>query len=263
MIKILPNTKFSYSLTKGSISSKTVLCEELNDKVFRRMLQLFEKKNSCGIGVIKNSYNGILPEKKYVEIAPLPIRDYDNSGGGVTIQDDKNTLKGYLIELPANKKKKLNILELSSFMHESTHVLDYLINPKYVANLRKMYEKNIFEKDYFEVYEKYFYSADCLQTGTKREILQKAEEETRKALKTIPDDEKIIFLNYMKYNMEMEYHAYNQDIKYARILQKLGKPIDNESLEDINKTMYFPEKIKLINQLLHEEISYQKTKILY
>ena len=56
--------------------------------------------------------------------------------------------------MPVNSKKKLNILELPSFMHESTHVLDYLFNPKYIANYRKMCEKNIYEKDYFKIYEK-------------------------------------------------------------------------------------------------------------
>jgi len=264
MFRLSPNTRFSYNLTRGSISSRTALCEELNGRVFRRMLQLFDKKNSCGIGVIKNSYNGILPENKYVEIAPLPVRDCNEYSGGVSFQDDKNTLKGYLIEVPVNKKKKLNILELSSFMHESTHVLDYLLNPKYVANIKNMYEKGIFDKEYYKVYEKYFYNENLSKTGSKKEVLRRAEEELRKALKDVPYDEKIIFLKYMKYNMEMEYHAYNQDIKYAKLLQDLNRPVDEESLEDINRVMYFPEKIKIINKVLQEEFAYQKIKnILY
>ena len=32
----------------------------------------------------------------------------------------------------------------------------------------------------------------------------------------------------MKYCMEMENHAYCEDIKFARILKKLGKPTDKE-----------------------------------
>lgn len=260
MIKLSPNTRFSYYITKGTMSSRIKRTEGLNNKVFQRLLQLYDRKNACGIGVIKNSYNAILPEKKNIQIHALSLKDCDLYGGGTRVEGSEKYLTGYSIEIPTNKKKKLNILELSSFMHESTHVLDYLFNPKYVANYKQMCEKNIYDKKYFSIYEKYFYNSDEMAKNDKKEMLILAENETKKALKKIPYNEKLIFLNFIKYSMEMEYHAYNQDVKYARILKSLEKPVDEESLEDYNKYMAFPEKIKIINKLLKEELESKRAE---
>lgn len=257
MITLSANTKFSYNIARGTLSSRAKSTETMNELIFRRMLQLYDKKNSCGLGTIKNSYNALLPENKKVRIVPLPERDYDEFGGEVQIDDSSDCLNGYLIKIPVSKKNKLNILELSSFMHESTHVLDFLFNPKYIANIRKMYEYEIFDKDYFSLYSKYFYNTEPSAKSKKLTLIE-AEEETRNKLNDISSKEKLVFLNYVKYQMEMEQHAYKQDLLYARILQKIGKPVDEISLEDYAKNMYFSEKINIVNRLIKEEIMRSK-----
>ena len=261
MIKISPNTRFSINVARGSIASRRKLSEELNTKVFQKMLQLYGNKKSYGIDAIKNNYISLLPERKKIEITSLPLKDYDDFNGGVVVDESReNCLSGYSIELPVDKKKKLNITELSSFMHESTHVLDYLLNPKYIANYGQMCEKNIYDKKYFDIYEKYFYNPEDMKKNPKKDMLILAEEKTREALKKVPHNETMIFLNFMKYSMEMEHHAYNQDLLYAKILQKIGKPVDKESLEDYNERMAFPEKIKIINGLIREELEKSRIK---
>ena len=255
MIKLSQNMRFSYNISRGSMSSRKKLADELNVKIFERMVQLYDRKNTCGLGAVKSRYNSTLPERKDIEINPIRIKKDDDLSGSTSISENgRNILSGYSIELPANKKKKLSISDLSQLMHESTHVLDYLLNPKYAANYFHMCEKNIFNKKYFNLYEKYFYNTEDMMNGKKKEMLILAEEETRKGLRGVPKEEKIIFLNYIKYCMEMEYHAYSQDIKYTKLLQKLGKPIVKEDLEDFNKFLAFPEKITLVNQLIMEEL---------
>ena len=261
MIKLSSNIRFSPNISRGSVLFRKKLTEELNTKVFQSMLKLYEKKNDCGIEVVKSRYNSVLPERKNVQIVPLPLGDCDSYGGGVCIEESREDfLSGYSIEVPTNKKKKLNVSLLSAFMHESTHILDYLLNPKYVANYRQMCEKKIYDKEYFKIYERYFYNTDDMMHNDKEKMLMLAEEETRKALRRVQFDKKIVFLNYMKYSMEMEYHAYNQDILYAKLLQKLGKPIDSECLGDYNKYLAFPEKIEIINKLIREAIELQRVK---
>ena len=260
MIKLSPNTRFSPYIAKGNMSARAKTTDDINKKVFHRMLQLYENKTSCGIGVIKNSYNMVLPERKNVRILQLPLRDYGEYGAGTRVEDNRGCITGYSIELPTNKKKKFNILELSSFMHESTHVLDYLLNPKYIANYKLMCEKHIYDKKYFSLYEKYFDNPEFMAQNDRNKMLELAELETRRGLKKISSDEKIIFLKFIKYSMEMEQHAYSQDVMYAKILQKLGKPIDKESLEDYTKYMAFSEKIDIVNKLIKEEI-YKARKI--
>ena len=258
MIKILPNTKFSYHFSRGTRTQRLRRSEEFNEQIFKRILQLYDTKTSCGIGVIKNNYNKFLPEKKNIEIVPMQARDYDDYGGSTRVEEVCGHLIGYSIELPTNVKKKLNILELPAFMHESTHVLDYLLNPKYIANYRQMCEKNIYEKEYFKIYDKYFYNTDDMLKNNKKTMLNLAEEETRKALKDVPREEKIVFLNHIKYSMEMEEHAYGEGVKFAELLQKLNRPVDNESLENYSKFLCFKEKIDIINRLIKEELEMQR-----
>lgn len=255
MIKLSPNTKFSNNIAKGTIKQRKKLTEELNTKVFHRMLQLYGNKDSYGIDAIKNNYNSLLPERKKIKITALPQKDcIDYSGSVIVDENGENVLSGYLIEIPANKKKKLNITDLSNFMHESTHILDYLLNPKYIANYRHMCEKNIYEKRYFDIYKKYFFNTVDMQNNDKGTMLKLAEEKTREGLRRVSHSEKIIFLNYVKYSLEMENHAYKQDVFYARLLQKLGKPVDSDNLVDHNTYMAFPEKIEIVNKLIKEEI---------
>ena len=261
MIKLSPNMKFSHAFSRGSVSSRIKTADELNLKVFQRMLQLYDKKNSCGFGAIKSGYNSVLPERKNIQILPLAQRDYDEYSGSVSIEEGrKDFLSGYTIKLPAGKKKKLCILDLSQLMHESTHILDYLLNPKYIANYKQMCERDIYSKKYFDLYEKYFYNTDDMMKNNKKKMLLLAEEETRKGLRRASHNDKLIFLNYMKYCMEMEYHAYNQDVKYAKILQKLGKPVDKVDLENFNDFMAFPEKIEIVNKLIKEELEINRIK---
>ena len=170
--------------------------------------------------------------------------------------------KSDFFELFDNYKlsKRITSAAFSSFMHESTHVLDYLLNPKYIANYKLMCEKHIYDKKYFSLYEKYFDNPEFMAQNDRNKMLELAELETRRGLKKISPDEKIIFLKFIKYSMEMEQHAYSQDVMYAKILQKLGKPIDKESLEDYTKYMAFSEKIDIVNKLIKEEI-YKARKI--
>ena len=260
MIKLSPNTRFSSHIAQGSLSARYKTTENLNRKVFQRMLKLYEKKDLCSISVIKNNYNDILPEKKNIQITQLPLKDYNNCGAGTDVEESKGCITGYSIELPTDKKKKFNISDLSSFMHESTHILDYLLNPKYIANYRQMCIRKIYDKKYFTLYETYFENPRSMFNSDKKQILASAEIETRRKLKKIRSEEKLIFLNFIKYSLEMEYHAYSQDITYAKLLQKLGKPIEKESLFDYNQYMAYPEKIEIINKLIKEEIDKNRLK---
>ena len=262
MIKISPNMRFSQNISRGSVSAKIKKADDLNCKVFQRMLQLYNKKNAYGLIAVQNNYNLVLPERKNVEMLPIKVKETDDLSAFTSIQEKReNFLSGYSIELPVAKKKKLNILDLSCLMHESTHVLDYLLNPKYIANYKKMCERNIYNKNYFDLYEKYFYNPDDMRKNDTKQMLAIAEEETRKGLRRVPQKDKLIFLNYIKYSMEMEFHAYNQDFKYAKILYKLGKPVNQADLQNFNDFMAFPEKIKLINKLIREELEKVKSKM--
>ena len=258
MIKLSQNTRLSYPLIQGSFNKRADLVDKTNRKIFCNLFELYRNDRRCDLRKIKSHYNATLPEDKDICFYPMKKKDYDDLGGCFCIDEDSDIINGYYIEMPVAKGKYLNILDLSSLMHESTHVLDYLMNPKYVANYRRMQEKNIFDKKYYKIYDELYDNTDAIIKYKKKELLEKIKVETEKRLKNVPSDEKIIFLTWLKYNLQMEYHAYSQDIKFARILKRLGKPVDEESLDDYNLIMLYPEKYAIVSNMLEEEIKKQR-----
>lgn len=266
MIKILPSAKFSYNYSKGSVKSKQGIVDRINEDIFRNVIDLYQDSRKCFLKQIRKTYNSTLPENKEVKITPLPRRQYEFCGGDTAIDSKKGDYIGYRIEIPVDKKERMHIHDLPPFMHESTHVLDYLMNPKYAACCKKMEENEIWYKDYYDLFTDYFYDYEGFSKSKKDVGLKIIDEKMREKLKDVPFNEKLIFLNFIKYNMEMEQHAYAQDLKFANIILNSKMPIVESSLDDMNKIMYFPEKIQIINKYLAEEIQYERdrlTSILY
>ena len=166
---------------------------------------------------------------------------------------------GYIMNLPVTANDKINIKTLPALMHESTHVLDYLLNPKFLKNESDFFDLPHSAK-YFEFYEKYFYK---LGEGNINavQILKTAHDETEKFIRELPVNIKITFLKFMRFCMQMEQHAYKQDIHYAKILKKLGKPVDQEELKDYNKILLFPQKIKIVENFLAQTIKDERNKL--
>lgn len=235
------------------------MAEKINQKIFGNTVKLYpDKKRNYPVEIIEECYNFCTPEKKVVMIEPIKISDSDDFAGGIKIMEKMKMYVGYIMELPVTKGNKINIKTLPTLMHESTHVLDFLLNPKFLKNDLDFFNSPLSEKC-FKFYEKYFYKLNNNQKP--QQILKTAQDETYKFLKEIPIDKRIIFLNFMRYSMQMEEHAYKQDIHYSKILKKLGKPVDSEELVDYNKIFLFPEKIKIVEKLLAQTIKEERTKL--
>ena len=257
MIKVTPNMNFSSSIARGTIKTRELLTEELNEKVFHNVLQVYDKKNTCGIGAIKTRFNRVLPENKNVNIKPLPLKDYDICGGTTVIEDNNIELTGYSIEIPVNKRKKFCIIDLPEFMHESTHIIDWLLNPKYVANYRKMCDKDIFSKDCYDIYHKIYDEPDFMAKPSKH-LFGIIKDKTKKAVNDLPFDEKITFLKFLKFRMELENHAYKEEVRFAKLMKKLGKKVDSVSMVDYSNYMKIPQKINIIKEIISEEITKER-----
>lgn len=253
-------TKFSSAYTKGSLAQRFALTDKINQKIFGNTVKLYpDKKRNYPAEVIEECYNFCTPEDKNVLIKPLKISKDDDYAGGTNIMRKMDMYVGYFMELPVTKNEKINIRTLPTLMHESTHVLDFLLNPKFLKNDLDFFNKPLSEKC-FDFYEKIFYKLSD-KPLLPAQILETAQKEIEEFLETLPVDMKIKFLNFMRYSMRMEEHAYRQDIHYAKILKKLGKPVDSEELTDYNKVLLFPQKIKIVENLLAKTLKEERLKL--
>jgi len=252
-------TKFSSAYTKGSLAQRFALTDKINQKIFGNTVKLYKCKRNYPAEIIEDCYNFCTPEDKNIMIKPLKVSKEDDFAGGTNIMQKMGMYVGYFMELPVTKSDKINIRTLPTLMHESTHVLDFLLNPKFLKNDLDFFNNPLSEKC-FDFYEKYFYKFGD-KSLLPAQILETAKKGTEEFLKTLPVDMKITFLNFMRYSMRMEEHAYRQDIHYAKILKKLGKPFDSEELTDYNKVLLFPEKIKIVENLLTETLKEGRSKL--
>ena len=259
MIRLSKNTGFSPLLANGTVLTRQKMTEKLNETVFNQIVPL--KKNLCSTDSFQSHYNSALPEKKNVRIFPLPQKDCDDYGGGMYVDVYNDYIRGYAIQIPVGKNKKIDVIELPEFMHESTHVLDYLLNPKYVRNYKKMCEKNIFDKKYFNVFTQLFENPDEMCKNSPQKMLHRAKNETVERLKKVPFSQKIVFLNFIKYAMELEEHAYNQGTKFAKLMKKTGMPVAEESLDGFADFMKYKQKHEIVKDIIKDEISKERQKV--
>ena len=262
MIKILPNTRFSNLYAKGSVQERSMLAQSINDKIFDSMVKLYGDKNNCKINLISQCYNSVLPENKNIKIYPIDKKEKKNTAGQVQIDLLNDCFCGYRIDILTNKKQRLNINNLPYFMHESAHLLDFLLNPKFIVIKKKMYERGLFDKDYYtKIFLDLFYNDEDYENSNKHDVLKRIETETKSILKDVPIEDKIVFLNYLKNELITEQNAYTQDYKY---MVRLRNSVRNTKLDDYDNWlpyMYFSEKIEIVNNLLKEVILQERNKI--
>ena len=266
MIKLSPNIVLSNRYTNGNVKSRIQRSEKINSQIFQRIIPLFENKNSCYLSDIKLNYKKSMPENKAVDVVPIKQSVHFEQSGYVAFNDDVVSANYYILGIESRKKgKKENVSakSLPDFMHESTHVLDYLLNPKYLANMVKMQQMGIFDKPYYEIYDNLFYNSEHVGVyglKNKSKIIENAEKETRKALQDVPFKEKLVFLNYIKYSMETEYNAYNQECIFVDLLKKMRNFAFLKKHRNCNDYYHFPEKIELVNKLIKEAIDKERAK---
>ena len=251
-------TKFSSAYTKGSLAQRFAFADKINEKIFGNTVKLYRgKRRNYPAEIIEECYNFCTPENKNILFEPVNFPHADKYTGCTEIIEKMGMYAGFVIELPFVGNRNINIKLLPTFMHESTHVLDFMLNPKFLKNDLDMTNSSL-RTECVDFYEKFFYK---FIGNTPELTLETAYNETVKFLKKIPDYMKITFLNYMRYNMQMEMHAYSQDTHYARILKKLGKPVGKGELEDYNKTILYSEKIKIVEKLLAQTIKKEREKL--
>ncbi len=206
-----------------------------------------------------------MPENKKVKI--VPIKQSVNSGeSGYIMLDYDRPDPYYILGIEARKKgkrKSIHIKSLPYVMHESTHLFDFLLNPKYLMNMAKMNKLDIWEKPYFKIYDELYYNPEhTCEWGlrNKKKILKDAEIKTKTALKDVPFEEKLTFLNFIKYSMQTELNAYNQEFHFANLLKNTRNFAAFKKCRNLNDYYHFAEKIKLVNALIKETLENKRHK---
>ena len=257
MLKVSPNVKFSYKYIKGSVEDRKNVVSLLNEKLFEE-LQLIHSDNTFSINEFKSLYKSFLPEKKKVEIKSLKkSKDFD--GASDYVYDNKDYITGMTLEIPT-KSSKISKGSLVTIMHENTHVLDTLANPKHTALTQKLYR----EGKYGNKRDNWFLNVLYKEEGSnvdKKSVIDNVKEKTLNFLRGKSNADKILHLQDARYELEQEQHAYSEQLKYAKKLKEMRQDVSDDDLVDCEPLYMFTEKLQLLKKMTFNLISEERNKI--
>lgn len=261
--------KFSYNISKGSIKNRQKLISKYNKQIFSRLEQNL-KDNYISVADAQKAIDEVLPEKKVIQIRPISSKNKKEEVGYSDYLYGKNwNIVEQTIDIPI-KNNKISIKNLSIFMHELTHVIDTLLNPKTTARVNGMYLRHTYTENLSNIIDKKLYNYENIEETipfisnkrykkTKKEILQTRENELLKFLKGYSVKDKIDYIQEMRNTLIEERTAYTEEEKYAWILTKKHKihlPKFNEI--DNLKGYFFDEKIKILKKIGFEIIDKER-----
>ena len=274
---------------KGSYAQRTQMAAAKNAEFFAQISDTFEKEKQISV----KKFGAIL--RKFIPNIKLIIKKNQekDASGCLHFQCPKGVIKGFILELPICAKNK-TISASKGFvgMHETRHLFDYALNPKFSAKanesiLEKRFPGYMSRVDkYYDFFDKHLYederSLSEVQKWDKnpealvQKRLEKLEKKTRKvfAAPEISSDEKIEIMQAWRYALMTEKNANIDDITYDNKIA-LGKKmkksknsdaaeklrldteldIKQEIRQEVGEEFFFDGKIFVLEKLLKEEIA--------
>lgn len=154
--------KFSYNISKGSIKNRQKLISKYNKQIFRRLEQNL-KDNYISVADAQKAIDEVLPEKKVIQIRPISSKNKKEDVGNSDFLYGKNwNIVGQTIDIPI-KNNKISIKNLSIFMHELTHVINTLLNPKTTARVNGMYLRRTYTENLSNIIDKKLYNYENIE----------------------------------------------------------------------------------------------------
>ena len=250
----IPKIKFSYDFSRGSCSHRNLKMEQINKKLFQGIMNLYEETDSVRLRDIEKQCKKDMPEPIYFKIRKVKPDEQNSCAGTMMAEFLNSKLVGYKILIESSNK--LNLSKLPILMHEITHLLDMVLNPKTINAEEKLLKMDL-GKVFEDLYDKYYWTPFEFPEDIKKH-LEITKSYTKEKLKYLNTDDKIILLNNIKQNIITEINALKEEEKYAQVLQLIGEKADKSSLSTKEERTVFESELKLVNKTLYDVISNER-----
>lgn len=257
----LPPVKLPYKTVKGSLQIRQDKSSQLVNKFYREIKGRF-KNGEISLKEIQKCIDELLPNNINVIVKNLvqDVEDPDFLGYSALNYNSSSKINAITLEL-LTTENKIRLRDLPSLMHEFTHITDQLYNPKILARCQYMTEKDLYVKDYENLYESFIYNLEEPESNKEKLfILKRLEQVFKGFLKKLDPKDKINYLQDSRYCTMLEINGYHSQRKFAKQLAKQHVNIDEEDLLNENKNYMFSEKLELLNKLLKDIINKERAK---
>ena len=243
---------------KGTEQQRTELAQELNNKLFKLIDDVFEQKIKMGkkpkldIKELLSCIKQVVPNIK-IKISEKLNRD--EAGTVENIFDKtKKTIVGFRLSLGGNLEQGVNE---NNLRHEMRHDFDSITQPKInarfnTANLigRLPNYTDYIDDKHYNFFDRVLYQEKNYEDSQRElEYLTKKIKKHFKKLET-PPEEKIEMLQTWRHSLKSEMNAYKDESEFACN----GGNVE-EYMEVEIGDYFFEPKIKLIEKMLKDEIA--------
>jgi len=251
-MSVAKSARLPLEIIQGSVKDRYKNIQAANEKIFEQIMEnpddlSLKRLQSIAQDVFSPSNNKI-----NVKIEELTDRREYIRGSSDTIEEN-GAIIGYNIQV-RSKNGQLRKDHLPVFMHEVTHVLHHLFEPKILARelsidkLPKKTQEQV-EKYYYRVLHKIhlinFFNPLKARLGFK--IITR----------NLNDQTKLNILKSHRYRLQMEYLANWETEKYEGRLVQRG--ISYESGEDMDKYMFI-EKLEFLDKEIKKLLEKMRNK---
>lgn len=247
MIKgVISTVKFSYDVAKGSVKQRDRAVRKMADEVFNRSMS-DAHESYIMLKDYKKALKDTLPEKKKLVVTGLR-GDYE--GARNFLYNKKGEITGQMLNIP-KYSEIIRIEDVSTCIHEAVHFFDSLMNPKTTARTNKMCSKKLYDnKELKPLCEQSLYHKevfDCKEDM--QEIIEWRKNAVLKFLEGKSYEDKIDYIQDLRYDMQTEYKAFSNEKRIANKLYDFGYEIYPSDLKNRADLYMFRQKAEMLKQL--------------
>ncbi|MBE7713089.1 MAG: hypothetical protein E7Z87_05035 [Cyanobacteria bacterium SIG26] len=257
---LLPIIKLPYNVVKGSIERRQQKADKLVERFYQDLYPKFQKCGYIRPKQLEESMTKVLPPKLKITLEEGEAGFFDAWSDVIPSNGKYHAAKinKMTIGISNEHHKKIPAKYLPTIIHEMQHIADSLYHPKHLARNQYIQSHNLDNYRFDQLYENFLYNLEDFNTAQdKISILKKLEYRIKKFLKRLSVEEKINYLQDIRYTILQEQKAYNTEFKYAKKLKKKHFDVTEDSLTKNNDFM-FPEKLALLGKMIAEIIKRER-----
>ena len=239
-----------YKLSRGSVLERQTKAQNLTDEFIQIFLPKVIDKKKLKASTIEHLINTILPEPVKIYIKKNKLDDIANVGTVYSFIF-KDMYK-YIMNLKMHHYL-VKTSNTSAIIHEFRHLADYIYHPKYLAKERDMFRLGLFNDTWDRTYDNFLYKQiNISNNNEKKDVLKTIEDTVKKNLEKYNSKEKITTLQNMRYYLQSELNAYNQEYQFIKKTEEKYPQLITEKTNI--ESFMFEDKIKIIEKILKETI---------
>lgn len=261
--KLASGVKMPYNVVKGSFVQRQSKSGNLTDLLYKNVQNhLIDDYSKIDYLSLQKYIQNILPDKGVrIIVQNLAENKLDECEGACEVlYNVQKEIRAISINL-GGTGNTVRSVHIPVFIHEFQHVCDDIYHPKFLARLQSLNKKNLANKKYDDFYDQYYYCTEFVEfKRDKKDFLKIIKNKTKKFLKGFNIEDKMDYIQDMRYSLMSEIEAYKKGRAAALDLKSQGFMVKDGDLEDYPKDGLFAEKINLLKELGLEYITKERSK---